>query len=44
MANPKKKSGNAPDPNLIKLSPATVMVLLVVAVMLPLLLTGFISQ
>jgi hypothetical protein len=33
-----------PDPNLIKLSPATVMAILVVALLLPLLLTGFISQ
>lgn len=35
---------NKPDPNLIKLSPATVMVLLVAAILVPLLLTGFISQ
>lgn len=33
-----------PDPNLIKLSPATVMAILVAAILIPLLLTGFISQ
>jgi len=35
---------NKPDPNLITLSPATVMAIAVAAIMIPLILTGFISQ
>ena len=39
MPNP-----NKPDPNLIKLSPATLFAIVVAVVFIPLLLTGFISQ
>ncbi len=35
---------NKPDPNLIKLSPVTLMVILVAVIFVPLILTGFISQ
>jgi|GEM_PF-3319744 len=39
MPNP-----NKPDPNLIKLSPATVFAIAFAVIFIPLLLTGFISQ
>ncbi len=35
---------NKPDPNLIKLPPATVFAIVVAALLIPLLLVGFISQ
>ncbi len=35
---------NKPDPNLIKLSPATLFAIVVAVIFVPLLLTGFISQ
>jgi preprotein translocase subunit Sec61beta len=39
MPNP-----NKPDPNLVKLSPETVLAIAVAAILIPLLITGFISQ
>lgn len=35
---------NKPDPNLIKIPPETLFAILVAALLVPLLLTGFISQ
>jgi len=39
MKNPKKE-----DPNLIKMSPPTLFAITIAAVLIPLLLVGFISQ
>ena len=42
MSNPNKNKKD--DPNLIKTSPETLFAILVVALLVPLLLVGFISQ
>lgn len=44
MSNQKRKPQNKPDPNLIKTPPETLFAILVALVLVPLLLTGFISQ
>lgn len=44
MSNPRRKPENKPDPNLIKTPPETLFAILVALALIPLLLTGFISQ
>ena len=44
MSNQKRKQPDKPDPNLIKTPPETLFAILVALVLVPLLLTGFISQ
>ncbi len=43
MSDP-EKNPNKPDPNLIKIEPGTLVAIITVLLLLPLLLTGFMSQ
>ena len=44
MSNPNKKPNRSSDDYELKLSPATILAIAVAAILIPLLLTGFISQ
>lgn len=43
MSDP-EKNPNKPDPNLVKIEPGTLVAIIIVLLLLPLLLTGFLSQ
>lgn len=44
MTQPDRPPNNKPDPNLVKLDPATLVFIILALLFIPLVLAGFISQ